>query len=53
MDSKQNTTLLTDNKLFTQQVNIEQKSNLRHQIDDLLFGSVIYKKKTKNGYLFS
>lgn len=43
MDSKQSATILTDNTLFVQhaKVELEQKSNLRRQIDDLLFGSVI------------
>lgn len=43
MDSKQSTIILTDNTLFVQheKVELKQKSNLRRQMDDLLFGSVI------------
>ncbi|GAA5795353.1 hypothetical protein HPULCUR_000709 [Helicostylum pulchrum] len=41
MDSKQSTIILTDNTLFVQheKVELKQKSNLRRQMDDLLFGS--------------
>jgi hypothetical protein len=47
MDTQQQqnatTSLLTENAIFVQRESGEtQKSNLRHQIDDLLFGSVKY-----------